>query len=97
MLENVGIFPKEEVGLYANLVKRFHFLVINKGEYVFKAGETAEEIYFVLEGRIVILNEEENKLYARLKKNDFFGEMAIITGQTSIRTVPIRTSEVLFY
>ncbi len=87
MLKNVGIFPREEVGLYANLVKRFHFLMISKGEYVFKTGETAEEIYFVIEGRIVIVNEDEDKLYARLKKNDFFGEMAIINGQTSIRTV----------
>ena len=62
-------------------------MMVNKGEYVFRTGETAEEIFFVLEGNIYITDPNESKVFAEIKKNDFFGQMEIISGQIGIRSV----------
>ena len=58
MLLAVEVFPQTEVGLYPNLLKKFRFQVINKGEYIFKMGETAEQMYFIMEGKVDIVDED---------------------------------------
>jgi signal-transduction protein with cAMP-binding, CBS, and nucleotidyltransferase domain len=86
LIHKVGIFPSTEVGLTTNLAKKFYFMMINMNEYVFKSGETAEEIFFLLEGTVTI-RDDGNEVIADLEKNSYFGEMAIMAGKTGIHTV----------
>lgn len=85
LIHKVSIFPSTEVGLTTNLSKKFYFMMINKDEFVFKSGETAEEIFFVLEGSVSI--RDNNEEFATLHKNNYFGEMAIMGGKTGIHSV----------
>jgi CRP-like cAMP-binding protein len=86
MLEQVEIFPKEDVGLYSNLIQRFDFVMVNQNEPVYYKGETAEEIFFIIEGIVAIVDDNDKKI-VELKRGDFFGEMAIIDGNIGIRSV----------
>lgn len=55
---------------------------IPKGQYLFKAGEEAEAAYVVAAGCIGIFRtvDGKNSPVARIRKGEFFGEMAIIDG-----------------
>ncbi len=87
MLRKLDIFPKEDVGLHSNLVQRFHFAMINQGEEVYHEGETAEEIFFIMEGQVAII--DAGVVIVQLKEGDYFGEMAIMSGRIGIRSVKL--------
>ena len=101
MLINTQVFPNEVVGLVADVIKYFRLVDVTKvnslfiskceqilqDEYIFKAGETAEGLFFILEGKVVILSQDEKTKGAYLAKNDVFGESAALDGKMSIRTV----------
>lgn len=55
---------------------------IPKGQYLFKAGEEAQAAYVVAAGCIGIFRtiDGKNSPVARIRKGEFFGEMAIIDG-----------------
>ena len=74
-MSKTDFFPRKEIGLWANIVKYFRFMNITKGEYVFKAGETVEGIYFILEGSVLLLSPDEKAAVTHLGKNDIFGEL----------------------
>lgn len=61
--------------------------MVSKDEYVYKNGETAEEVYFVMDGTIYVRNADDTKDLHSYKKNDFFGEVAIMHGKIGVRTV----------
>jgi CRP-like cAMP-binding protein len=60
------------------------------GESIFLPGDPGDAMYFIESGQIEISSEEEERrqVLARLIPGDFFGEMALLTGQT--RTVAAR-------
>lgn len=85
MLNKLDIFPKEDIGLHSNLVHRFHFIMINENEEIYHEGETAEEIFFIIEGKVAILDADIK--IVELKDGDYFGEMAIMAGKIGKRSV----------
>ena len=74
------------MGLFANMINDFELFILTEGEYVFRVGETSEEIFFIVDGEIAITTGE-NKELVRLKKNDFFGEMSVLDDSTTVRSV----------
>ena len=58
-------------------------LPLSKGQYLFKQGDPATSAYILNSGVIGIFKEIEGKRQpiARVKKGEFFGEMAIIDGR----------------
>ena len=86
-MNKTDYFPRTEVGLWANVVKCFRLINISQGEYVFKAGETAEAIYFILEGNVLLLGPEEKTAIAQLGKYDVFGELFTVEETIKIRRV----------
>jgi len=85
LFEAVEIFPNDEMGLFANMINDFELFILTEGEYVFRVGETSEEIFFIVDGEIAITTGE-NKELVRLKKNDFFGEMSVLDDSTTVRS-----------
>jgi DNA-binding response OmpR family regulator len=59
-------------------------LPLTKGQYLFKQGEAAKSAYILNSGTIGIFKEHDGKRVpvARVKKGEFFGEMAIIDGRS---------------
>ena len=58
-------------------------LPLAKGQFLFKQGDTASSAYILNSGAIGIFKEVDGKRQpiARVKKGEFFGEMAIIDGR----------------
>ena len=54
---------------------------------MYKAGELAQEMYFIIKGVGVIHSEKTDVILGILKKNDFFGESAIIEEKATVRNV----------
>ena len=44
-------------------------------------------MYFIIDGHAAVMNETEDKVLAYLAKSEYFGEMAILSGKASIRSV----------
>ncbi|MDP3276427.1 MAG: mechanosensitive ion channel family protein [Deltaproteobacteria bacterium] len=65
----------------AAIVRLFH-----RGETVVHAGETTTEMFIVTQGRCVVRTAEGREL-AQLGVNEFFGEMALLTGEPRSATV----------
>ena len=47
----------------------------------------AQEMYFIIDGQAAVLSPNEDKLLAVLKNGDYFGELALISGDISKRMV----------
>lgn len=80
-------FPLNDHGAILSIIKRLKIFLLPKDEYVFKQGELASEMYFILEGEAVVLDEEDSIPVAILKKGNYFGEMGIINGTANLRSV----------
>lgn len=64
--------------------------VFHTGEVIVRAGETSTELFVVASGECVVTNEQGREL-ARLGVGDFFGEMALLTGEPRSATVSAAT------
>jgi hypothetical protein len=57
------------------------------GDYVFRAGDEGSHMFFIVNGELEILNEEEDQLIATLHNGDFFGEVALFKDQPRNATI----------
>ena len=65
-------------------------MLIPKDEYVFREGEIATEVCFILEGKAAVLDSDYEKILAVLREYEYFGEMGIIDGKAGTRTKPVK-------
>ena len=54
--------------------------VYTPGEFIFKAGQKGDKMYFVIRGNLLVLNKN-GSVISTLKDGDFFGEIALFTNQ----------------
>ena len=64
-----------------------------KGEYLFHDNDHGDEMFVIQEGEVEVLKNigGQEKVLATLKKGDFFGEMAILTGKPRTATIRVAT------
>lgn len=69
--------PKQSLKLIRS---RCHTRFFKKGEMVFREGEPGIGMYIILEGKIEIFKEKENRktTLSLLEKGDFFGEISLL-------------------
>jgi len=90
IIRNIPFFSgltSEEISLIEGLIVRKHY---TKNQIVLIEEDTAKYMYIVYSGkvRVVKINEEgKEQIISIHKKNDFFGEMALLDGKTSPATV----------
>lgn len=77
IVENIPLFKGANLDFVQEITMRLKPVIISKGDYVFKAGEKADSMYFIVHGEIWVLNREEDKILAKLGDGDFFGEVAL--------------------
>ena len=90
MIQGVEIFVGVDKGFIASFIKKLKFQLLGEGEYVYRRGDIAEEIYFIIEGGAAVLDLDEEKIIDTLKKNDTFGEMEVIQMKAGTRSRSIR-------
>ena len=83
--------PPEEV---AQLIPNLKTEEFSAGETIFKQGDIAFELYFIVEGRVQVIRETESdtKLIAELGEGDTFGEIALISDKPRTGTVRALTN-----
>ena len=72
---------KRDCSLLLNIV---HNRIYVAGEYIFYQGDPGLGMYIIRDGEIEIKTENSNKkkhTLAKLKKGDFFGELALVDGE----------------
>jgi CRP-like cAMP-binding protein len=83
--------------------KSSHFITYNAGETIFLEGEAAEPMYVIQDGEVELILHEN--IIETIGPGEFFGEMAMITGEphtgtarakTNIRLVPVDKTRFLF-
>jgi CRP-like cAMP-binding protein len=88
LVENIDLFPKNDPGGISSLTKHLKLMIIPKGEYIINQGELASEMYFILQGLVEIVLDDGTSI-TTLGEGKYFGEMALKTGEPSLRTASI--------
>lgn len=72
-----GIKPRD----VAKILNMGMVVPYEKGKLVFKKGQTGKQMYVILSGRVVIVDEalSHKKVVAVLEKGEVFGEMAFLS------------------
>ena len=80
------VLPAEEV---VQLIPHVKTVKFSGGETIFKQGDIASELYFIVKGSVQVIREleKENKLIAELGEGETFGEIALISDQPRTGTV----------
>jgi len=86
MLQDIPLFQGFSVVGLKKFLKTFKHLPCKKGDIVFEEGAQEDSFFIVAQGFVVIEKKKDKagkkfKRLAVLKKNDFFGEMAVIERQ----------------
>lgn len=63
-------------------------LVFMPGDYVYHAGESGRDMYFISKGTIEVVSKDGTQIYATLTEGDFFGEIALVLNEP--RTASVR-------
>jgi CRP-like cAMP-binding protein/CheY-like chemotaxis protein len=94
ILKKVPIFRmlgKESIDF---IVERLKFKTFDKNEVVCKVGDPGDSMYIIITGKVDICiygQEGAEQIVASLEAGDYFGEMALLTGET--RSATVRTSD----
>ena len=70
---------------------------LSQGEVIFQKGDPGDTMYIVLDGKVKIFREEDGKRFvqAQIGRGNFFGEMAIVSGQARVASAAAAVPSVL--
>ena len=85
MVAQVPIFANLDAREIAEILRLLYSRSVSDGEVVVRRGEKADAMYFIVSGEVEV--ELGEKGAVRLHEGDFFGEIAILTGEERRATV----------
>lgn len=88
MVAKVPIFRSLEATAIAEIMQLLHSRTAQKGDVVARRGEHADAMYFIVRGEVEVELMDADNVY--LRDGDFFGEIAILTGD--VRNATVRAS-----
>jgi len=77
LISKIPIFQEASREFVEGISLHLKPVVVVPNSYVFKEGDVAEEMYFVVSGKLKVLIDSDQKEIAELNDGDFFGEIAI--------------------
>ncbi|MCI5081987.1 MAG: cyclic nucleotide-binding domain-containing protein [Saprospiraceae bacterium] len=71
----------------------FHLqpIVFTPGDFIFKKGEYGAEMYFIINGKVRVMDPEKETPIAQLSNGDFFGEIALFRHKARNATIIAET------
>jgi voltage-gated potassium channel len=85
MVARVPVFANLDAADIAEIMELLHSQTVRKGEVIVSRGETADAMYFIVNGEVEV--EIRDGEHPRLGSGDFFGEIAILTEERRTATV----------
>ncbi|MBN2570726.1 MAG: cyclic nucleotide-binding domain-containing protein [Ignavibacteriales bacterium] len=76
-IEKMPLFRDTDEDFINELALELRPILLTPGDFVFKAGEFGDEMFFVLSGELDVFTKKDNFYLTTLKKGDFFGEIAL--------------------
>ena len=77
------------------LLLESNILLSEPGDYIFKRNDYSTTFFFIVEGELDVLIDDDDHPDGHLKTGEFFGEMALVSGRRRPGTVRARTKCVL--
>ncbi len=87
----IPLFKNIKTDIISEIAINLKPLILTPGDYLFKADDPGNDMYFIIKGEIEILSKTEDKLLTRLSEGDFFGEIALF--KNTPRTATAKASE----
>ncbi|XP_074660482.1 cyclic nucleotide-gated channel alpha-3-like [Tubulanus polymorphus] len=77
-LRRVRILRGCEPGLLQELVLKLRLQVFSPADYVCRKGDVGREMYIVKRGKLSVISDDEQTIYANLTEGSVFGEISIL-------------------
>ncbi|MBI4446427.1 MAG: cyclic nucleotide-binding domain-containing protein [Acidobacteria bacterium] len=81
IIQKVPLFRAASEEFVRAIALEMRPVIYMPGDYIIRAGDIGEEMYFISQGTVEVLSADERKVYAVLKSGEFFGEMALLFNQ----------------
>ncbi len=91
VIEKISLFQNATHEFKREIALLLKPIFLTPGDYVFKAGDFGEEMYFVVDGELNTLTKKEDRILTKLKTGDFFGEIALFKNKNRTATVKAMT------
>ena len=91
VIEKVSLFKGSSQEFKREIALLLKPVFVTPDDYIFKAGDIGDEMYFVVAGELNTLTQTENRILTTLKAGDFFGEIALFKNQNRSATVKALT------
>ncbi|KAL7753044.1 hypothetical protein RI367_001495 [Sorochytrium milnesiophthora] len=81
ILDKVTIFDKTSFGFRRMLSLAMRINFFTSDTYIVHNGEMSKEMFFVVQGRVDIMNEDESKALSSMVEGSYFGEFMLVLDQ----------------
>jgi len=87
VIEKISLFKNASNEFKREIALLLKPIFLTPGDYIFKAGDYGEEMYFVVNGELNTLTQKEDRILTTLKAGEFFGEIALFKNINRTATV----------
>ena len=87
ILERIPMFSLASQEFIESIAIHLVPVVFTPGDYIFRAGEIGEEMYFIIQGHVKVVAPDGKSVFSRLSDGDCFGEVALFLNMPRTATV----------
>jgi putative ABC transport system ATP-binding protein len=96
MLARCPVFADVTPRTLTRVADEFEIEQYRGGEVVIREGEAGDRFYLIRQGSVVVERAGSSEALAQLKTGDYFGEMALLSGQPRNATVRVTEPSLLY-
>lgn len=90
IIEKVPLFKGASQAFIREIIMNLKPVIFTPGDYIVRAGEIGDEMYFISHGSVDVVSEDESTVYATLTAGNFFGEIALLLSTERTATIKAR-------
>ena len=94
--KDITFFKGKDQTIIAAIVPLLQPMFLERNDYVYKKGEFADEIYFIVRGRISYVFGKEDTVLKSMQRGSYFGDIEVVKGiSRKYHAKGVRSSELL--